>query len=102
MTRNQARRPALSPFTHPRTRGLMLAAAAGVGAAVLGGAPAAHATPSAAARLAGVAHHAPKRQVVAIVQFDASTSEAQAQTLGHRHGARGRGGLPLLHGVAPR
>jgi serine protease AprX len=76
--------------------------AAGVAAAALAGAPAAHAAPNAAARLAAVAHHAPNRQVVAIVQFDASASEAQARALARRHGARVMTRLPLIHGLSLR
>ena len=85
-------------FTHIRNRRASLAVGA-VALVVLTGAPAAHAAPSAAARLASAARSAPTRQVVAIVQLQPGVSERQARALAHRHGARVTSALPLIHGL---
>jgi serine protease AprX len=65
----------------------------------LGGA-AAHAAPSAQARLATVAKTAPARKVTAIVQFKPGFSERKATKLVHSHGGKITARVPLINGLA--
>src|SRR3954447_23310480 len=77
-------------------------AVAAIGAAVpfaVGG-TVAHAAPTAKARLASVAHKAPKRKVRAIVQFKATYGEKRAAKLVRRHGGTVVSRVPLIHGLA--
>src|SRR3954451_11761159 len=77
-----------------------LAAAAALVAAPLALAPAAHAVPSAQARLASVAHRAPAHPVVAIAQFKPNVSERAARRLVRAHRGRVAGRLSIIHALA--
>ena len=82
-----------------RTRLTAVALGAAVVPFVIAG-PAAHAAPSAQARLASAAKKAPKAKVTAIVQFKADYSEKQATKLVHNHGGKVVSKIALIHGLA--
>ncbi len=69
---------------------------------IAAGAPAAHAAPSAQARLLSVAKQSPNRKVVAIAQFRATVSERTARALVRSHHGRVTDRLPSIHGFAVR
>src|SRR5689334_19419975 len=91
--------PTLS--SSPRSRWRGGAAAALVALAVpLAGAPAAHAVPTAAAKLNSAAKQSPNRQVVALAQFKAGLSERQARTIVRAHHGKITDRLPAIGGFA--
>src|SRR4051794_9878713 len=85
---------------HCRRRGAAAAAALAVAVPLAAGTSAAHAAPTAAAKLASVARKAPHRRVVAIAQFKPGLSEAQARKIVRAHHGRVTDRLPSIHGLA--
>jgi serine protease AprX len=89
----------LSNFPLAR-RSRLIAALAAVAAPLAIGTAGAHAVPSAKARLASVAAHAPARKVVAIAQFKPGFSERRARTLVRTYQGRVTAQVQLIHGLA--
>jgi serine protease AprX len=89
----------LSLSSSSRIRGGAVAALLAV-AVPLAGASVAQATPNAAAKLASMAKKAPKRQVIALVQFKPGLKESKARKIVRRHHGRVTDRLPSIQGFA--